>query len=117
MKYTFTFISILLWSSFCFSQSLKTPTLSPFSKISQEIGLTEVSLEYSRPSAKGRTVFNGLVPYDQVWRTGANASTKITLNEPALIGGKFIQALGDFRDDLDQQFIAGRIVLAEFFGA
>lgn len=91
MKYTYTFTCILLWTSFCFSQSLKTPTLSPFSKISQEIGLTEVSLEYSRPSAKGRIIFNGLVPYDKVWRTGANASTKITLNEPGRIGGKSIQ--------------------------
>lgn len=91
MKYTYAFTCILLWTSFCFSQSLKTPTLSPFSKISQEIGLTEVSLEYSRPSAKGRIIFDGLVPYDKVWRTGANASTKITLNEPVRIGGKSIQ--------------------------
>jgi len=91
MKYTITFICIFLWSSFCHSQTLKTPTLSPFSKISQEIGLTEVSLEYSRPSAKGRIVFGGLVPYDKVWRTGANASTKITLIESAHIGGKSIQ--------------------------
>jgi hypothetical protein len=92
MKYTITFICIFLWSSFCFSQTLKTPTLSPFSKISQEIGLTEVSLEYSRPSAKGRAVFGGLVPYDRVWRTGANASTKITFIEPVHIGGKPIQS-------------------------
>lgn len=91
MKYIFTFINIFLFSSFCLSQTLKTPTLSPFSKISQEIGLTEVSLEYSRPSAKGRIIFGGLVPYNKVWRTGANASTKITLNELVRIGGKSIQ--------------------------
>jgi tetratricopeptide (TPR) repeat protein len=91
MKYTLTFICILSWSLFGFGQKLKTPTLSPFTKISQEIGLTEVSLEYSRPSAKGRTVFNDLVPYDKIWRTGANASTKITINEPVRIGGKSVQ--------------------------
>ncbi|MEN8123969.1 MAG: DUF2911 domain-containing protein [Bacteroidota bacterium] len=91
MKYTIILIYIFLWSSFCFSQTLKTPTLSPFSKISQEIGLTEVNLEYSRPSAKGRVIFDGLVPYDKIWRTGANASTKITLIESVYIGGKFIQ--------------------------
>ena len=91
MKYTITFIYIFLWSSFCFSQTLKTPTLSPFSKISQEIGLTEVSLEYSRPSAKGRIIFGGLVPYNKIWRTGANASTKITFIESVHIGGKSIQ--------------------------
>lgn len=91
MNHKSTFIYIILWSSFCFSQTLKTPSLSPFNKISQEIGLTEVGLEYSRPSAKGRTIFGGLVPFNKVWRTGANASTKIILNEPARIGGKFIQ--------------------------
>ncbi len=91
MKSTITFICIFLWSSFFYSQTLKTPTLSPISKISQEIGLTEVSLEYSRPSAKGRIVFGDLVPYDKIWRTGANASTKITLIESAHIGKKFIQ--------------------------
>lgn len=91
MKYTNTLICFFLWSSLCYSQTLKTPTLSPFSKISQEIGLTQIGLEYSRPSAKGRVVFGGLVPYDKVWRTGANASTKITLIESVHIGGKSIQ--------------------------
>lgn len=92
MKYKITLICIFLWSSFYFSQTLKTPTLSPFSQITQEIGLTEVTLEYSRPSAKGRTIFGELVPYDQIWRTGANASTKITLFESAYIDGKSIQS-------------------------
>ena len=91
MKYTITLIFIFLWPSFCFSQKLKTPTLSPFSKISQEIGLTEMSLEYSRPSAKGRIIFDGLVPYNKIWRTGANTSTKITFIESVHIGGKSIQ--------------------------
>lgn len=90
MKYTFT-LAFILMSILCFGQRLKTPALSPFNKISQEIGLTEVSLEYSRPSAKGRTIFGDLVPYDTIWRTGANASTKITLQEPAHIGGKSIE--------------------------
>ncbi len=91
MKHTRTFIYLFLLSAVCYAQKLKTPTLSPQSKISQEIGLTEVSLEYSRPSAKGRLVFGNLVPYDKIWRTGANASTKIKLLESAHIGGKLIQ--------------------------
>lgn len=90
-KHTIIFI-IILSSSFSHGQRLKTPTLSPFSNTSQQVGLTEITLEYSRPSAKDRTVFGGLVPYDKVWRTGANASTKITLAEPAHIGGKQIEA-------------------------
>jgi hypothetical protein len=82
---------IFLNLSFCYGQRLKTPTLSPFSKISQQVGLTEVTLQYSRPSAKGRVVFGELVPYDKVWRTGANRATRITFKEVAKIGGKKIQ--------------------------
>jgi len=91
MKRLFLFISILFMTSISFGQRLNTPTLSPISKISQEIGLTEIALTYSRPSAKGRTIFGALVPYDKIWRTGANASTKITFKEPAFIGGNSIE--------------------------
>lgn len=88
-----TIITSLLFVSFLsFGQRLQTPTLSPISKISQQVGLTKISLEYSRPSAKGRTVFGELVPYDQIWRTGANASTKITFEEAVYIGGKSLNA-------------------------
>lgn len=85
--FIYTFICSIFLSAFSFSQRLKTPTLSPFSKISQEIGLTEINLEYSRPSAKGRIIFGGLVPFDKVWRTGANASTKITFIEEVRVAG------------------------------
>lgn len=81
-----------LTACFASAQRLETPTLSPITKITQEVGLTEITLEYSRPSAKGREVMGGLVPYGEVWRTGANASTKITLNESAHIGGNPIDA-------------------------
>jgi len=92
MKKNIIIIGIILSATFSYGQRLKTPTLSPFSKITQQIGLTEINLEYSRPSAKGREVFGALVPYDKIWRTGANASTKITLTESAHIGGKSIEA-------------------------
>ena len=91
MKQLISAISLFLCFNLCYGQRLKTPTLSPFSKISQQVGLTDVTLEYSRPSAKGRIVFGELVPFDQVWRTGANAATKITFKEVAKIGGKTIQ--------------------------
>ena len=90
MKYTISVICLLLCFNLCYSQRLKTPTLSPFSKISQQVGLTDVTLEYSRPSAKGRVVFGELVPYNKVWRTGANAATKITFKEVAKIGGQTV---------------------------
>lgn len=92
MKKSIIITSIILSASFAYGQRLKTPTLSPFSKVSQQVGLTEINLEYSRPSAKGRVVFGELVPFDKVWRTGANASTKITLAEPTHIGDKPIEA-------------------------
>jgi hypothetical protein len=92
MKKSIIIIGITLAATFAYGQRLKTPTLSPFTKITQQIGLTEITLEYSRPSAKGRDVIGGLVPYDKVWRTGANASTKITLTEAAHIGGMAIDA-------------------------
>ena len=89
MKRLFVPALILFGMSVAWGQRLQTPTLSP---ITQQIGLTEIGLEYSRPSAKGRPVFGDLVPFGEVWRTGANASTKITLNESAQIGGHVIDA-------------------------
>ena len=66
---------------------IKTPQSSPTCKLSQEVGLIKVDVEYSRPSAKGRKIFGDLLPYGQLWRTGANASTKITLSDDAIVGG------------------------------
>ncbi len=71
---------------------LKTPAPSPSQKIEQTVGLTDVTVEYSRPSMKGRTIFGDLVPYDKMWRTGANANTKITFSEPVMVGGKEVKA-------------------------
>ena len=81
MKLKLTILGLLFLSLSAFSQRLKTPTLSPFSKTTQQVGLTEIGLEYARPSAKGRVVFGELVPFNKLWRTGANASTKIILSE------------------------------------
>ena len=66
---------------------IMTPAASPFSKMEQRIGLTDVTVEYSRPSKKGRAIYGDLVPYDQPWRTGANQATKITFSEDVKVGG------------------------------
>jgi len=66
---------------------IKTPAPSPFSKVEQVVGLTDVSLEYSRPAMRERTIFGNLVPFDKVWRTGANARTKITFSDDVTIAG------------------------------
>lgn len=71
---------------------IETPQPSPSAKLVQTVGLTEVTVEYSRPSMKGRKIFGGLVPFDQVWRTGANANTKITFSDDVTIGGTAVKA-------------------------
>jgi hypothetical protein len=58
------------------------PAASPACTLKQRVGLTDVTVVYSRPGVKGRTIFGGIVPYGQVWRTGANQATKITFSTP-----------------------------------
>ena len=67
---------------------VQTPAASPAAKVIQTVGMTQVEIEYSRPSMRGRQIFGGLVPYDNLWRTGANASTKITFDNDVIIEGK-----------------------------
>ncbi|MGJ5640650.1 DUF2911 domain-containing protein [Formosa sp. S-31] len=71
---------------------IKTPQPSPFSKMEQKVGLTDVVLEYSRPGMRGRKVFGDLVPYGATWRTGANNNTKITFSTDVTIDGKTLKA-------------------------
>lgn len=87
MKSNYLVIILLAFLSNATAQDLEVPTLSPFSEIKQEVGLTEISLSYARPSAKGRTVIGELVPFGEIWRTGANASTKLTFSEDVKIAG------------------------------
>lgn len=63
------------------------PKASPSAVVEQEVGLSKISVRYSRPATKGREVFGGLVPYGRIWRVGANESTKITVNTDMNIMG------------------------------
>jgi len=63
------------------------PAASPACTLKQRVGLTDFEIAYSRPGVKERTVFGGIVPYGQVWRTGANQATKITFNTPVKFNG------------------------------
>jgi tetratricopeptide (TPR) repeat protein len=74
------------------TQAQELPQPSPLAKIEQKIGLTDVSIEYSRPAKKGREIFGTLVPYDKVWRLGANACTKMTTSTNISIQGKELKA-------------------------
>ena len=69
------------------SGQIKTPQPSPTATITQKVGVSDISVEYSRPGAKGREIFGGLVSYGKMWRTGANKATKITFNENCVFGG------------------------------
>lgn len=71
---------------------IQTPAPSPAAKIEQVVGLTDVSVEYSRPAMRGRVIFGDLVPYGKVWRTGANARTKVTFGDDVTVGGTTLKA-------------------------
>ena len=71
---------------------INTPAPSPSAKLMQTVGLTEVMIDYSRPNMRGREVYGNLVPFDKLWRTGANAYTKITFDTDVTIGGKEVKA-------------------------
>ncbi len=86
MKKVFYLLSFLMLTATMVSAQLKTPQPSPVAKISQEVGLTKVDLEYSRPSTKGRKIFGELVRFGEMWRTGANASTKVTFGDDVMVG-------------------------------
>ncbi len=86
-------ISMLLLSAFTLkAQQIQMPQASPAAKISQKIGLADVTVEYSRPSTKGRKIFGELVPYGEVWRAGANAATIITFSTDVTIEDRDVPA-------------------------
>ncbi|OJT20684.1 hypothetical protein BO221_30990 [Archangium sp. Cb G35] len=74
------------------SAQLELPAASPSAKVVQHVGLTEVSVDYSSPAVKGRKLWGELVPFGQVWRTGANMTTKISFSRDVTFGGKPVPA-------------------------
>lgn len=72
--------------------TIEFPAASPACTIKQRVGLTDIEISYSRPGVKGRTIFGSLVPYGQVWRTGANQATKITFSTAVKLNGTDIPA-------------------------
>ncbi|MCH7401925.1 DUF2911 domain-containing protein [Belliella kenyensis] len=87
-----TIVCFLLFVATVNGQQIDMPQASPAASISQKIGLTDVKIEYSRPSTKGRKIFGELVPYGQVWRAGANAATVIDFSTPVKIEGNKVPA-------------------------
>jgi len=85
-------ISVSLIGISVAAQELKFPQVSPAASITQTIGLTEVTIIYHRPGVKGRVIWGELVPYDQVWRTGANNATTISFSSDVKIEGNALAA-------------------------
>jgi hypothetical protein len=71
---------------------LELPQPSPKATVSQRVGLTDISIDYSSPSVNARKIWGDLVPFDKPWRTGANAATKITFSKDVKVAGKPVPA-------------------------
>ena len=83
-------ISALITTSI--NAQLKVPAPSPLQTVKQAFALSDISVEYSRPSAKGRVIYGDIVPFGKVWRTGANNSTRITFGDDVKVEGLDVKA-------------------------
>src|SRR5215510_9058275 len=72
--------------------AIELPAPSPKARVEQRVGITDVSVDYSSPGVKGRKIWGELVPYDKVWRAGANAPTKLTVSRDFMFGGTAVKA-------------------------
>jgi Protein of unknown function (DUF2911) len=82
-------IGAFLLLSYTSQAQLETPAPSPASTVTSKVGMTEIKIEYSRPAMKGRKIFGGdVVPFGELWRTGANSATKVTTTDSITIMGK-----------------------------
>lgn len=84
--------SILCIVSMTSTAQITKPSLSPKIVTQQQVGLANFTLEYGQPNKQGRTIFGGLIPYNKLWRTGANASTKITVDTGVTLAGHPVPA-------------------------
>jgi len=85
-------IAIAALTSTSLNAQLKVPAPSPLQTVKQAFALSDITVEYSRPSARGRVVFGDVVPFGKVWRTGANNATKITFGEDVKVEGMDVKA-------------------------
>ncbi|CAM4255996.1 DUF2911 domain-containing protein [Zobellia nedashkovskayae] len=85
-------LASVVFASVTMQAQISTPAPSPASKIQQTVGLTEVTVDYSRPSMRGRAIFGELVPFGKLWRTGANGYTKVSFSDDVKIAGQDVKA-------------------------
>ena len=85
-------VLVFILSLGSFGQQLKTPRPSPDATVTQFVGVTEVKIDYSSPAVKGRKIWGELVPFGEVWRTGANEATTITFSDAVKVNGTELAA-------------------------
>ncbi|MDA0719273.1 MAG: DUF2911 domain-containing protein [Bacteroidetes bacterium] len=90
-KLIFSFLLSVACSFGALAQ-IQTPAASPEQTLTQSVGLSSVTVQYARPSMRGRTIFGDLVPLDKLWRTGANKNTLVTFESDATVGGSPLKA-------------------------
>lgn len=91
MTRSLALVALTLISTFAFGQ-IQMPRPSPGATLTQDVGLSEITVDYSRPGVKDRTIFGELVPYGEVWRTGANMNTTIEFSDAVNFGGMDVPA-------------------------
>ena len=87
-----SFVLVFIFTLSAIGQDIRTPRPSPDATVTQIVGVTEVSINYSSPGVKGRKIWGDLVPYDKVWRTGANEVTSITFSDPVKVNSRELPA-------------------------
>ncbi|GGA85240.1 hypothetical protein GCM10008015_27490 [Flavobacterium palustre] len=90
MKRILVVLSLII-SQYVVEAQVRIPETSPKAVVKQVVGLTDVEIEYSRPSARGRSVLGNLVPLGKLWRTGANDNSIITFSDDVVINGKTLK--------------------------
>jgi len=93
-KLFYLFIFLFFFLSVCIlhAQQFRTPRPSPNATITQTVGVTDITIDYSSPGVKERKVWGDLVPFDKIWRTGANEVTSITFSDPVKVNGNILAA-------------------------
>lgn len=92
MKKSVLFLFVIVFAIGIFAQDFRTPRPSPDATVSQYVGVTKITIDYSCPAVKGRTIWGELVPFGKVWRTGANEVTSITFDDAVKINGNELPA-------------------------
>lgn len=91
-SFQLSYVLIFIFSLTSFGQQVKTPRPSPDATVTQFVGVTEVKIDYSSPGVKERKIWGALVPFGEIWRTGANEATTITFSDAVKVNGNELPA-------------------------